>query len=641
MAGLSQWVWSGVSIGLSVLGLSLLGWALAWDRPRGRLRCPKCWYPMGDVPEQIGAKQCPECGRAVRRERSLLRTRRRWRWVAVACVVLAGAWVCRVTPRALRYGWLSAVPTTALILAPVDVVGPSLDPVFGVEEMPLHDPAAIAVSKELAARIESAPLWSWQNALLGARVRHAAGRVDEAPSANAEQLFERICRTRVVISPGSTGLAQLARTIQDQTSIPCRAVEAEGHRASLRYEAGEHSLLSTILSLDDVATAGWTWTWTIDGEGLILLDESSLVASSEFVTTKALDLRRGSLRKEYRDLGRNGAFGSDYWSIRAWEFEDLLDAICYHLSPSLWPEGGGSSARYARLGAWLTIRAPSGTQLQVVWMLRALDSDAFAAPAFPTGSGEWPLEAGPEACREDRCVVVYDLALILDAKMSRRKRLAEAYFGRPSGSKADETPRPTGFDSPSQSNAILLDGAFESPDRDTQFNGIMEIIQEVVDPSSWPAHGGRVGRASQIGEHMLVTQTIASHRELLHLLEAMRDGHGGEAWTGSRPPAESEAGFWEVYDTMPIWRGVLARASGPPQLDSDAWQIRHAMELGLDSTLSGVEGAGTSRSWSEPGSLLFFGTAEQHASVRAWIDRTRDDPVALERLLDPESESDQ
>jgi len=113
-AGL-DWLWHACGAALAIAGLALLVWALLWDRARGRMRCPKCWYDMqGAEADDAGAFKCPECGRAIRHERKLRRTRRRWRWVLPTCLLLIGAFASTVTPKAKRDGVLSLVPNAVL-----------------------------------------------------------------------------------------------------------------------------------------------------------------------------------------------------------------------------------------------------------------------------------------------------------------------------------------------------------------------------------------------------------------------------------------------------------------------------------------------------------------------------------------------
>ena len=54
--------WSGSFIALA--GGALAAWALLIrGQPKGRLRCPGCWYDMaGAVPDHAGTHTCPECG---------------------------------------------------------------------------------------------------------------------------------------------------------------------------------------------------------------------------------------------------------------------------------------------------------------------------------------------------------------------------------------------------------------------------------------------------------------------------------------------------------------------------------------------------------------------------------------------------
>lgn len=67
----------GVPVGLFALMVCSLWLGLGWDRARGRLRCPKCWYDRHDAIEEGGEiGVCPECGFKPRRPKDLERTRR-------------------------------------------------------------------------------------------------------------------------------------------------------------------------------------------------------------------------------------------------------------------------------------------------------------------------------------------------------------------------------------------------------------------------------------------------------------------------------------------------------------------------------------------------------------------------------------
>lgn len=118
-----DWIFVVLAWSLLAVGLSLLVWSLLWDRSRGRRRCPKCWYGMDGVPASEGARwTCPECGRAVAKERKLLRTRRRWGFATLAVVVLLGSYASHAAPGVRSRGWWAAAPDLVVIalLANID-----------------------------------------------------------------------------------------------------------------------------------------------------------------------------------------------------------------------------------------------------------------------------------------------------------------------------------------------------------------------------------------------------------------------------------------------------------------------------------------------------------------------------------------
>ncbi len=111
----ADWIFGASGSLAGLCGLVLLLWSLFADRPRGRRRCPKCWYDLTGSP----GLTCSECGHAARRERSLRKTRRRWRWAIAALPLIAGGYLVSVTPRIRTswrwHGWRGAIPTTALL----------------------------------------------------------------------------------------------------------------------------------------------------------------------------------------------------------------------------------------------------------------------------------------------------------------------------------------------------------------------------------------------------------------------------------------------------------------------------------------------------------------------------------------------
>lgn len=109
------WIFLAMAWALGVAGALLLAWALVGDRARGRKRCPGCWYDLSAARAVDGRVTCPECGRRIAKARALGRTRRRWRWAMLACVVLVGAVASRSWHVARVHGWWRVAPDAVLI----------------------------------------------------------------------------------------------------------------------------------------------------------------------------------------------------------------------------------------------------------------------------------------------------------------------------------------------------------------------------------------------------------------------------------------------------------------------------------------------------------------------------------------------
>lgn len=74
---------------------------LIGDRARGRVRCPKCWYDMSDVPGMM----CPECGRESESRSQHTKTKRpRWAFVLAGISIGLGVYGLSVNRRVNRYG---------------------------------------------------------------------------------------------------------------------------------------------------------------------------------------------------------------------------------------------------------------------------------------------------------------------------------------------------------------------------------------------------------------------------------------------------------------------------------------------------------------------------------------------------------
>lgn len=176
-----SWVWLGSGSLLAALSLATFAWALLWDRARGRLRCPKCWYAADGLEP---GTPCPECGRKSKSPRMLRRTRRRWRWALAAVLLLMTSAVVGVWPQLQDGTWAKHAPTTVLILAT-----PRIEDYSGLLA---NEIAAAAMSgaamadtdrfytlsftlNQLRRRNQTAdeirdPMWSWQKRLLAGQL---------------------------------------------------------------------------------------------------------------------------------------------------------------------------------------------------------------------------------------------------------------------------------------------------------------------------------------------------------------------------------------------------------------------------------------------------------------------------------------
>ncbi len=156
-------IYFGSAAAAALLGLALLVWAMFADRARGRKRCPKCWYDMSAALNL----RCPECGREVKHEKQLLKTRRRWKVAFVTLLPFLIAGFLAVQPKVQRDGWWSIMPTTVMLLyfqfEQDDAVITAIDGRMSVEhEHPIFAGPMLVPEK--------AQLFEWQWRWLAARV---------------------------------------------------------------------------------------------------------------------------------------------------------------------------------------------------------------------------------------------------------------------------------------------------------------------------------------------------------------------------------------------------------------------------------------------------------------------------------------
>jgi len=110
---MAAWAWPFWLAGgvLSLLAIAVMYWALFADRPGGRRRCQSCWYDMAGIP----SLPCPECGRTAKRERQLLRAKRRPIVALLGSLVLAAGLAVGYVPWLAGAPWVTRAPRPVLI----------------------------------------------------------------------------------------------------------------------------------------------------------------------------------------------------------------------------------------------------------------------------------------------------------------------------------------------------------------------------------------------------------------------------------------------------------------------------------------------------------------------------------------------
>jgi hypothetical protein len=149
--------WLFTSLAMIQLAASLICASIWFDPPRGRRRCPSCWYEM-----PMGTElKCTECGKVAANERALHRTRRKPEFVRYAVLLMLAAPVVMRIGVWMEHGPTGLIPTTVLIL--------------GMEHLPAelieHAPTSTVASASLLGRRAREELFDWQEDLLQWKTR--------------------------------------------------------------------------------------------------------------------------------------------------------------------------------------------------------------------------------------------------------------------------------------------------------------------------------------------------------------------------------------------------------------------------------------------------------------------------------------
>ncbi len=190
MDSYAPWLYqlSAGQLAASAIGLAL--WALFWDRARGRKRCPRCWYDMSGAP----GLRCPECGHQGVAERTLTKTRRRWRYLPLAGILLLGADSVRRIPDPDLEGWTRFVPTTAMILVPPMSREEWIDARFH------NSPPSGQLARAFFDRLKDRKVTVWQEQLWGARLAAWRGPYGDPIPNSTQRLIAEVIPARAFSS---------------------------------------------------------------------------------------------------------------------------------------------------------------------------------------------------------------------------------------------------------------------------------------------------------------------------------------------------------------------------------------------------------------------------------------------------------
>jgi HEAT repeat protein len=147
--GGADWLYFTIAGSLAAVACFCAYCGLFADRARGRRRCPRCWYDCS----QATSLTCPECGRTVKRERALLKTRRHKGRTALALVLFLLAATAAVYPHIRRVGWPHYLPDTALLWL-LPTVDTETDPLWKEYERRVSVALSAEEVKERLAEIQ-------------------------------------------------------------------------------------------------------------------------------------------------------------------------------------------------------------------------------------------------------------------------------------------------------------------------------------------------------------------------------------------------------------------------------------------------------------------------------------------------------
>ncbi len=349
---------------LAALGILLMVWT--WFRRRWRRRkrvayqCPRCHYDLrGIVREAAYPLRCSECALDIGSEHVLTTPRRGWRLPGVALLLFIAAYLTTIWPEVQRDGWTRLVPSTVLVLQPMDVATwpPARRRWMSFRVTRRSPPEA------LARRLYLGSLWPWQEWLLFKRIERSYRARDNYGITPAQYDMAVRLYTTPADAPDDETFAGRLACLADSTGIDFlidwESLKADGWRGDDLVQPFQ--VRTTVADeLDRLLYSGSTYEaayWDITPDGVLVADKS-----------RAASTRRARLYDV--SLLVNDSFGEV-------ELAHLVEGV---INPRDWASRGGSVNALFGIADHLVVLATTRVHFQVEHLLDNLTDAPAATP---------------------------------------------------------------------------------------------------------------------------------------------------------------------------------------------------------------------------------------------------------------------
>lgn len=388
-----KWVVWVVGTAVVAGGVALVLAALFRDRSRGRRRCPACWYDLSGTPvaAESDGVQCPECGRTYTREKSLLRTRRRWRLGLVGVLMMMVGYAGFVVRKAVVDGWPTAIPSSVLVMMWPMPEGEWLDYDAGRGNI-----ADDALWELRFNRLEEGRLARWQEVWWVDRLERFAKNNRRFGVDAERETLRRLRETVLPLPKGIRATDEFARMVFETCGVKVTIASESLNpplRAPLEPMSVFHAIEKMCEQLDRTvennsrSPGRWPlhgWCWAIDGNQ-ILMEWGNVAAKPELHTVSVyrtedvvrhIEQQWSSLRPRSESFDRRQIM------------QEFVDACALVIKPEAWRANGGSDASLTNIGNAVVVQADPYTTLMVENLI-----DRIRSPRDPLRandeSAEW------------------------------------------------------------------------------------------------------------------------------------------------------------------------------------------------------------------------------------------------------------